>query len=236
MSNDGINILIKTTSTGGGSGGGNDPSFDPCSTDNPEFDKETQPCLNSVMDTIFEGAFLPTTTTSTLPTLPKFDVSKFNLDAAATTVAPDLTTAEMEMNTTAAAEELPSFYSCIAASEDELTEGNNHDNLTLTFKYEIYTPSTVKDYTSVLSTLERRLTNGVASSLGLAAGDCSDGDGDGLAIEVSVRSSTNEGEDLRKLMPLRGMRRTLQTGNGMDSAVQGLSMDPADELDAETGK
>ena len=235
MSNDGINILIKTTSTGGGSGGGNnDPSFDPCSNDNPEFDKETQPCLNSVMDTIFEGAFLPTTT-STLPTLPKFDVSKFNLDAA-TTVAPDLTTAEMEMTTTVVADELPSFYSCIAASEDDLTEGNNHDNLTLTFKYEIYTPSTMEDYTSALSTLERRLTNGVASSLGLAAGDCSDGDGDGLAIEVSVRSSTNEGEDLRKLMPLRGMRRTLQTGNGMDSAVQGLSMDPADELDAETGK
>lgn len=234
MSNDGINILIKTTSTGGGSGGGNDPSFDPCSNDNPEFDKETQPCLNSVMDTIFEGAFLPTTT-STLPTLPKFDVSKFNLDAA-TTVAPDLTTAEMEMTTTVVADELPSFYSCIAASEDDLTEGNNHDNLTLTFKYEIYTPSTVEDYTSVLSTLERRLTNGVASSLGLAAGDCSDGDGGGLAIEVSVRSSTNEGEDLRKLMPLRGMRRTLQAVNGMDSAVQGLSMDPADELDAETGK
>ena len=236
MSNDGINILIKTTSTGGGGGGGNnDPTFDPCSNDNPEFDKETQPCLNSVMDTIFEGAFLPTTTTSTLPTLPKFDVSKFNLDAA-TTVAPDLTTAEMEMTTTVVADELPSFYSCIAASEDDLTEGNNHDNLTLTFKYEIYTPSTVKDYTSVLSTLERRLTNGVASSLGLAAGDCSDGDGDGLAIEVSVRSSTNEGEDLRKLMPLRGMRRTLQTGNGKERAVQGLSMDPVDELDAETGK
>lgn len=234
MSNDGINILIKTTSTGGGSGGGNDPSFDPCSNDNPEFDKETQPCLNSVMDTIFEGAFLPTTT-STLPTLPKFDVSKFNLDAA-TTVAPDLTTAEMEMTTTVVADELPSFYSCIAASEDDLTEGNNHDNLTLTFKYEIYTPSTMEDYTSALSTLERRLTNGVASSLGLAAGDCSDGDGGGLAIEVSVRSSTNEGEDLRKLMPLRGMRRTLQTGNGKDRAVQGLSMDPVDELDAETGK
>lgn len=234
MSNDGINILIKTTSTGGGSGGGNDPSFDPCSNDNPEFDKETQPCLNSVMDTIFEGAFLPTTT-STLPTLPKFDVSKFNLDAA-TTVSPDLTTAEMEMTTTVVADELPSFYSCIAASEDDLTEGNNHDNLTLTFKYEIYTPSTMEDYTSALSALERRLTNGVASSLGLAAGDCSDGDGDGLAIEVSVRSSTNEGEDLRKLMPLRGMRRTLQTGNGKDRAVQGLSMDPVDELDAETGK
>lgn len=234
MSNDGINILIKTTSTGGGSGGGNDPSFDPCSNDNPEFDKETQPCLNSVMDTIFEGAFLPTTT-STLPTLPKFDVSKFNLDAA-TTVAPDLTTAEMEMTTTVVADELPSFYSCIAASEDDLTEGNNHDNLTLTFKYEIYTPSTMEDYTSALSALERRLTNGVASSLGLAAGDCSDGDGGGLAIEVSVRSSTNEGEDLRKLMPLRGMRRTLQTGNGKDRAVQGLSMDPVDELDAETGK
>lgn len=234
MSNDGINILIKTTSTGGGGGGGgNDQTFDPCSNDNPEFDKETQPCLNSVMDTIFEGAFLPTTT-STLPTLPKFDVSKFNLDAA-TTVAPELTTAEMEM-TTAVTEELPSFYSCIAASENELTEGNNNNNLTLTFKYEIYTPSTVEDYTSALSTLERRLTNGVASSLGLAAGDCSDGDGGGLAIEVSVRSSTKEGEDLRKLMPLRGMRRTLQTGNGKDRAVQGLSMDPVDELDAETGK
>lgn len=235
MSNDGINILIKTTSTGGGSGGGNDPSFDPCSNDNPEFDKETQPCLNSVMDTIFEGAFLPTTT-STLPTLPKFDVSKFNLDAA-TTVAPDLTTAEMEMTTTVVADELPSFYSCIAASEDDLTEGTNNDNLTLTFKYEIYTPSTMEDYTSALSALERRLTNGVASSLGLAAGDCSDGDGGGLAIEVSVRSSTKEGdEDVRKLMPLRGMRRTLQTGNGKDRAVQGLSMDPVDELDAETGK
>ena len=235
MSNDGINILIKTTSTGGGGGGGNDPAFDPCSNDNPEFDKETQPCLNSVMDTIFEGAFLPTTT-STLPTLPKFDVSKFNLDAA-TTVAPDLTTAEMEMTTTVVADELPSFYSCIAASEDDLTEGNNHDNLTLTFKYEIYTPSTMEDYTSALSALERRLTNGVASSLGLAAGDCSDGDGGGLAIEVSVRSSTKEGEeDVRKLMPLRGMRRTLQTGNEKDRAVQGLSMDPVDELDAETGK
>lgn len=216
---------VQSDSTAVVVGGDNvaDPTieFDPCSNDNPEFDKETQPCQGSVMDmeAIFDGAILTTTT-----------------------VAPDLTTAEMEISTSSI--ELPSFYSCTAAaSEEEFTTQNNNDNLdtlSLSFKYEIYTASAVEDYTTVLSALERQLTNGVASSLGIDGSDCPEGDG--VAIEVSVRSSAT-GEGGRQLM-----RRTIQKGKvvgsdsrmlqdtNAESLVVGLSMDPADELDSETCK
>lgn len=193
------------------------------------------------MDGIFEDAIEPTTT---LPTLPKFDVSKFNLDAiTTTTVALDLTTAEMDMTPVTAEFELPSFYSCTAISEDELTGRNDNDTLVLSFRYEIYTASTVEDFTTVLSALERHLTNGLASSLGLDGGDCPEIGG--LVTEVSVRSA--EGGE-RQLMPLRGMRRTIQrektiesNGRVLENAsgkslVEGLSMVPADELDSQTCK
>ncbi len=100
------------------------------------------------------------------------------------------------------------------------------------------------EYNTVLSTLERRITNGVATSMGLVGGGCTDGGtSGGLAIEVSVRSSAEEGGG-RHLLPWRGIRRTIQKGSSRileenanaDILVEGLSMDPADKLDSETGK
>lgn len=222
---------LSQTPAGSSGADGDSPVFDPCSNDNPEFDKETQPCQGSIIDgdVIFEGAIM---TTTTVPTLPKFEASNFNIEdesSATTTVAPDVAAAD---RTTVD----PSFYSCSAASEDELMARNDNDTLLLRFNYEIYTPASIEDYTTALSTFEGRLANGVASSLGI------DGDCPGLSIEVSVRSAGG-----RQLMPLRGMRRTIQKQNSVSdgrmmertdfqSLVEGVSTDPADELNSETGK
>eukprot|EP00579_Thalassiosira_antarctica_P008638 CAMPEP_0201884712 /NCGR_PEP_ID=MMETSP0902-20130614/17511_1 /ASSEMBLY_ACC=CAM_ASM_000551 /TAXON_ID=420261 /ORGANISM="Thalassiosira antarctica, Strain CCMP982" /LENGTH=680 /DNA_ID=CAMNT_0048413719 /DNA_START=114 /DNA_END=2156 /DNA_ORIENTATION=- len=150
----------------------------------------------------------------------------------------------------------PSFYSCTATSEEDLVQGNgdgnsnggNYEELPFRFNYEIYTSTSVDDITTVLSTFERQLANGVASSLGLV--DCPDsssgsGEIDDTAVEFAKRSggaAHYPWEGGRQLMPFGGMRRTLQKersgGNKKNrllesTTIVGVSMDPTDELDTD---
>mmetsp|Transcript_5789 Transcript_5789/g.12662 ORF Transcript_5789/g.12662 Transcript_5789/m.12662 type:complete len:690 (+) Transcript_5789:166-2235(+) len=149
----------------------------------------------------------------------------------------------------------PTFYSCSVTSQEELVQdggssagsgsdaGGSNEEIPVRFDYEIYTATSVDDVTAVMSTFERQLTNGVASSLGLT--DCPASKIATTTVEFAVRTTGGHGHQAsypwgdRKLLPYRGTRRTLQkerlpggTSRLLDSNnIVGMSMDPLDELD-----
>jgi hypothetical protein len=124
----------------------------PCSNDNPHWDKGTQPCPNSTTDWIFDGVI--TTVSSTIAT----------------------TTDEETFTTSQVAEDLPSTYSCIETNtvNEALSNTNEIDKEAIYFRfdYEMYTvPNQTNDnLKDVLREFEKKLGYGVASAVGLT--DC----------------------------------------------------------------
>lgn len=173
-------------------------SSDPCSNDNPEWEEETLPCLNSHM---FEGSDLVTDDTDTTIAT----ATDSTIDATATgtlSTATDDTSTKDTITTMAnvastediystSVKELPSIYSCnnkvnnIIQESPNATESNSTDSdsatnsstkentiIYLRFNYEMYTvPNrTESEMTSILESFERQLGYGVANALGLV--DC----------------------------------------------------------------
>ena len=123
------------------------------------------------------------------------------------------------------ATEYRSFYSCTAASTEELEKEGNEE-LPIQFEYEMYTAPDA-DVDSVLSSFERQLNDGVASSMGL--NDCATfSDNGGGMIVVNVARNGGSRSLMRRTLQKRVETNRL-LDNDAESKVVGVSADPVDE-------
>ena len=144
----------------------------PCSNDNPEWEEETLPCLNSH---VLEGAVASDDD----------DAATDGDDATATGTITEATLATTEEAFTIHIQDLPSVYSCnqsnrtkesnqekINATTKSNFDTNSTESIYLRFNYEMYTiPNQTEDeIIDILYGFERQLGYGVASALGLV--DC----------------------------------------------------------------